>query len=267
MKNLEFPITGTKTRGVIKKFDINNPAERKKYFEAKVGDEIKHINKYLKNNTFVAFFLGKKNSGKGTYSKTVIEIFGEDKIEHVSVGDVVRDMSQKWDKKFEKTDEYKYIKGLYRGYISFEEAVDRFLGRSIEGLLPTEFILALLKHKISHLEGKSIFIDGLPRDMDQISYSLYFRDLINYRDDPDFFILIDIAEKIIEERIKTRVICPNCNMSRSTKLLLTSDIEYYDNEKKYYLICDNPDCKGKHRMVPKEGDGLGIGPVRFSGGN
>jgi len=263
MKGLEFPVIGTKAKGVGQKFDLSSPTERNKYFNAKIGEEIKAIKKYLKDgNTFVAFFLGKKNSGKGTYSKLLTEIFGEDKIAHVSVGDVVREMSSKWDKSFEKSEEYRHIKSLYRGYISFEEAVNRFLGRSTSGLLPTEFILALLKHKIAHLEGKSIFIDGLPRDLDQVSYSLYFRDLINYRDDPDLFILIDIPESVIAARIKTRVVCPKCGLSRNPKLLLSSKIDYDKKTKKFYLLCDNTDCPGMERLVPKEGDELGIEPQR-----
>ena len=263
MKGLEFPIVGTKVKNLKTKFDINDPKERKKYFDAKVGEEIKYIRKYLNGgSTFVAFFLGKKNSGKGTYSKLITEIFGEEKVAHVSVGDIVREMSGKWDKTFEKSDEYKHIKSLYRGYISFEEAINRFLGRSTSGLLPTEFILALLKHKIAHLTGKSIFIDGLPRDMDQISYSLYFRDLINYRDDPDLFVLIDIPESVIAARIKTRVVCPKCGLSRNPKLLLSSKIDYDEKAKKFYLLCDNTDCPGAERLVPKEGDELGIEPIR-----
>lgn len=254
MKGLEFPIVGTKKKGVTKKFDLSSPEGRKKYFKAKVGDEIDHIRKYLKNGTFIAYFLGKKNSGKGTYSKLFTEVFGEDKVAHVSVGDLVRDLNKK---------DYEDVEKHYRGYVSFEESIKRFEGRSTQGaLLPTEFILALLKHKISQLEGKAIFIDGLPRDMDQISYSLYFRDLINYRDDPDLFILIDIAEQIIAERIKTRVICPKCNTSRSTKLLVTSKVDYDEKTKKFYLLCDNPECPGAERMVPKEGDDLGIEPIR-----
>src|SRR4030066_2070074 len=97
MKGLEFPIIGTKVKGLIKNFDINSPSGRKDYFEVKVGDEIRHIKDYLKDNTFIVYLLGKKNSGKGTYSKLITEIFGEDKIAHVSVGDLVRETDD-WNK-------------------------------------------------------------------------------------------------------------------------------------------------------------------------
>jgi len=259
MKNLEFPITGTKIEGLDKKFDINSPAGRKEYFEAKVGDEIKQIKKYLSERTFIAYLLGKKNSGKGTYSKLFTEIFGEDKVATVSVGDLIREIDD-WDS-FKKTPKYERMKKYYRGYVSFDDAVDSLLGRSQSKLLPTEFILALLKAHIDDLQGKSIFIDGLPRDMDQVSYSLYFRDLVQYRDDPDLFVLIDIPESVIDERIKYRVICPKCQTSRNLKLLITSRVGYDQKNKKFHLECDNPNCSGAI-MVGKQGDDQGIEPIR-----
>lgn len=260
MKGLEFPIIGTKVKGLDKKFDLTSPDGRKKYFEAKVGDEIGHIKKFLDGNSFLAYFLGKKNSGKGTYAKLFTEVFGEDKIEHVSVGDLVRDVHSNWDK-FSKSEDFERLKELYRGYISFDDAVDALLGRSTEKLLPTEFVLALLKLHIEKLTGKSVFIDGLPREEDQVSYSLYFRDIVNFRDDPDTFVLIDIPEAVINERIKHRVVCPLCNTSRNKKLLITSKIEYDKKEDEFYLFCDNPNCEGA-RMEEKEGDELGIEPIR-----
>ncbi|OGM03396.1 hypothetical protein A2715_02805 [Candidatus Woesebacteria bacterium RIFCSPHIGHO2_01_FULL_39_32] len=267
MKSLEFPIIGTKVRdmpagrhGLTRKFDIESPQGRKKYFQAKVGDEIKSIEKFLnKGNTFIAYFLGKKSSGKGTYSKLLMEIFGEDKIAHVSVGDLVRETDD-WNT-FKNTKRFERLKNYYRGYVSFETIVKSLSSRSTTKLLPTEFILALLKAHIDELQGKAIFIDGLPRAMDQVSYSLYFRDIINYRQDPDFFVLIDIPESVIDERMKYRVVCPVCQTSRNIKLLITSKIEYDSKNKEFYLICDNPTCKGA-RMVRKEGDEKGLEPIR-----
>ena len=270
MRGLEFPIIGTKVsskgrqasgrKGLKKKFDLSSPRERKNYFEAKVGDEIAHIRKYFDSNSFIAYFLGKKNSGKGTYSKLFIEIFGEERIVHVSVGDLVRDVHGRW-KSFVNGKDYERLKSLYRGYISFEECEEALLGQSVTKLLPTEFILALLKLYIDKLPRKTIFIDGLPRGIDQVSYSLYFRDLINYRDDTDLFILIDIPETVIEERMKYRRVCPICQTSRNTKLLITSKVEFDDKDKDFYLVCDNPNCKGA-RMVEKEGGDLGLEAFR-----
>lgn len=263
MKNLEFPIIGTKVKGLKEKFDINSPAGRKKYYQAKVGDEVAQIKKYLKKgNTFVCYMLGKKNSGKGTYTKIVAEIFGSDKIAHISVGDLIREIDD-WDT-YKKTKEHDRAKKYYRGYISWDEAVKAHLNRSQSSLLPDEFILALLKAKIDDLQGKCLFLDGLPRNLDQVSYSLFFRDLINYREDQDIFVLIDIPESVIAERIKYRVVCPICKTSRNIKLLMTSSQEYDEKEKKFYLVCDNPDCdgSGKARMAGKQGDDQGLEPIR-----
>src|SRR3989344_175427 len=258
MKGLEFPLVGTKIPEPIIKYDLANVAVRKKYFEAKVGKEIAAISKYLKSNTFMAFLLGKKNSGKGTYSSLLREIFG-DKIATVAVGDLVREVHKNWET-YSSSVEYTQVKKLYRGYISLKEAENRLHSRSTTTLLPSEYILALLKARIASLGKKAVIIDGLPRDIDQISYSLFFRDLANYRDDPDFFVMIDTPMSVIDERIKYRVVCLKCNSSKNTKLNITQEIEYDSQAKKFYLLCDNPDCN-KNRMVPKEGDSLGIVPI------
>lgn len=261
MKGLDFPITSLKVKGLKTKYDLNSPQGRTKYFQAKVSNEVKIVKNYLKKRTFIAYMIGKKGSGKGTYSQIFGEVFGAEKIALVSVGDLVRDAFAEW-KTFKKTKDYERLKSLYRGYISFSDAENALLGKSQTKLLPTEFILALLKLRIEKLKGKTIFIDGLPREHDQVSYSLYFRDLIEYRDDPDVFVLIDIPEKVIDERIRTRVVCPKCKNTKSTKLNPTSKAGYDKKTKEFYLICDNPDCTGKERMVPKEGDDMGIEPIR-----
>ncbi|MBI2066246.1 hypothetical protein HYT60_01965 [Candidatus Woesebacteria bacterium] len=259
MKGFEFPIIGTKVSGLNKKFDLNSPSGRKQYFKAKAGDEIKHIRQFLEKGSFVAYLLGKKNSGKGTYAKLFTEIFGEEKVVHLSVGDLVREVHGNW-ARFSKSSAFDELKRIYRGYLSFDDAAGALLGRRTEKLLPTEFILALLKLKIKELGGKSVFLDGLPRESDQVSYSLYFRDLAGYTDSQDIFVLIDIPESVIDERIKYRVVCPLCNTSRNKKLLITSKIEYDLESNEFYLVCDNPTCRGA-RMQPKEGDNLGISPI------
>ena len=259
MKNLEFPIIGTKVQGLNKEFNLESPAGRKKYFEAKAGDEIEHIKRFLGNNSFISYFLGKKNSGKGTYSKLFTEIFGEKKVAHVSVGDLIREADD-W-KTFKKTDKFKRLERYYRGFVSFESAVDAHLGRSTTKLLPTEFVLALLKAHIDELHGKSIFIDGMPRETDQVSYSLYFRDLVNYRDDRDLFVLIDIPESVIEERMRYRVVCPKCQTSRNSKLLVTGNVGFDKKKKEFYIVCDNRSCGGAI-MKGKEGDEKGLAPIR-----
>ena len=70
-----------------------------------------------------------------------------------------------------------------------------------------------------------------------------------------------MPEAVVDERIKNRVVCPICQTPRSLRLLRTKEIGYDEAIKEFYLICDTPACNGA-RMVAKEGDAVGIGPLR-----
>lgn len=264
MKGFNFPIFQTKIPGVSKKFKLEDPVERRKYFEAKAGPEIEKLRDYLASNTFVGFLLGPKNSGKGTYTKLFMEAVGGEHVAHISVGDIVRGVHKDLADRERKDALIDFLGRRYRGFITVEKALDIILGRDTKTLLPTEIILALVEREIDKIGRKAIFIDGFPRSLDQVSYSLYFRALIGYRNDPDFFVFIDIPEKVIDERMKTRVVCPVCQTPRSLKLLRTRDVVYDSETRTFHLICDNPACKGrgKTRMVSKEGDELGIEAIR-----
>lgn len=240
---------------------MSDPKERRLYFRLKAGPEIKKIKKYLGKNTFIAYLLGKKNSGKGTYAKMFGEVVDGNKIDHFSIGDMIRSIDEELKDEKKKKELIGFLKRNYRGWLPFEEIIQALEKRNTKVLLPTELILALVKREIAKRKKKSIFIDGFPRDLDQISYSLFFRDLIGYRDDPDIFILIDVPEAVIDERIKWRRVCPLCQTSRNLKLLPTSKVKYDENKKEFYLICDNPNCRGAV-MLPKEGDSLGIKPIK-----
>jgi len=235
MSSFNFPIFKTKNVSVSKGFNLADPVERREYFDLKAGEEIKKIRDFLKDKTFVAYLLGKKNSGKGTYTKLFMEAVGSENISHVSVGDIIRAANQDLldsDKKDAITD---FLKANYRGFMPLEKAIEAILSRDTKTLIPTEITLALIKWEISRLNKKAVFLDGFPRDLDQISYALYFRDLINYRNDPDFFVFIDLPEAIINERMKTRVVCPICHTPRTTKLLITKEVGY-DKEKKNFIL-------------------------------
>lgn len=261
MKNLEFPIFKTKIDGLNQKFNLNDPAERKKYFAAKAGPEIEKIRKYLENNTFVGFLMGKKNSGKGTYSKLFMEAIGSDNIGHISIGDIIRDIHKALSSPEQKEELKKFLEKNYRGFHNLDEIINSIENRSQSALIPTELVLALLKYEISKRPRQAIFIDGFPRGLDQINYSLVLKDLLGYREDPDFFVFINLPETIIDERIKFRVICPICKTPRSLKLLATKEVGYDEQSNQFYLMCDNPPCN-KAKMVSKEGDELGIEPIR-----
>ena len=246
-----FPIINTKIPDLTRKFNLTDPKERQEYFEAKAGEEITKLKKYLEDNTFIAYFLGKKSSGKGTYTKLMGEIFGADKIGHISVGDLVRQVYKDINDPVKKEEIVEYLEEHYRGYISIEDAIDALVGKNQKVLLPTEFILTLLKREINKFDRKVIFIDGFPRDLDQVQYSLYFRDLANYRLDPDLFVAINIPETVLDERMRNRVVCPICQAPRNLTTFVTKEVGYDKENNKYFLKCDNKECEGA-RMIGKE---------------
>ncbi|MFH1820705.1 MAG: nucleoside monophosphate kinase [Candidatus Nealsonbacteria bacterium] len=260
---MQFAIFKTRVSGLKTKFDLNSPEERKKYFEAKAGSEIKKLREHLKKgNTFIVYLLGKKNSGKGTYSKMFAEIIDSERIDHFSIGDMIRDIDIELKDKKSRKSFVEFLEKNYRGDKSVKEIMELLQKRSTSApLLPTELILSLIKREISQREKKTLFIDGFPREMDQINFTLFFRDLVGYREDEDLFVLIDVPRAVIDERIKYRRICPKCKTSRSLKLLPSSKVGYDQKKKEFYLMCDNPKCSD-HVMVSKEGDEKGISPIK-----
>jgi len=256
----EFPVFRTKIPGLTKKFDLSTPEGRAEYFGAKAGEEIRKIKEYFKNNTFIAYLLAKKSAGKGTYTKLMREIFG-DMIAHISVGDVVRATHRVFEDESEhatRAEIVDYLRKHYRGYMSLDDVIQALIGRDTKTLLPTEFILTLVKREIDALPRSALFIDGFPREFDQVSYAFLFKDLVNYRNDPDFFIAIDIPMSVIDERMKYRVVCPVCQTPRNIKLLTTRDVGYDKGTREFYLLCD----EHAERMIVKEGDAAGIEPIR-----
>jgi len=262
----KFPVFKTKIEGVTKEFDLSDPKGRREYFDAKAGEEIKIIRDYLEDRTFIVYLLGKKNSGKGTYTKLFMEAVGSGKIAHVSVGDIVRSTDKFFTDGADQSEKKKFLDFLkknYRGFVPLEKVIKSLESRSTEKLLSTELTLALVKWGISELGRKSLFIDGFPRDLDQVSYSLFFRDLIGYRDDPDMFVFIHLPESVIDERMKYRAVCPTCQTPRNVKLFVTKEVGYDEEKKEFYLMCDNPDCSTRgERMISKEGDEKGIESIR-----
>lgn len=213
MNNILFPIHKTKIQGLKQKFNLSDPEQRKLYFEAKAGKEIEKLKKYFQKNTFISYLLGKKNSGKGTYSKMFSQIVSEDKIDHLSVGDMIRNLDNELSDDNLRNKLIEFLTKNYRGTIVLNDIISSLVNRSTSRLLPTELILTLLKRETEKRKNKTLFIDGFPRGLDQISFSLFFRDLIGFRTDADIFILINVPNQVINERIKFRRICPKCQLS------------------------------------------------------
>jgi len=260
MATLGFPVFKTRKAGGEKKYDLGTVEGRKKYFDFKAGKEIKDLRKFLKKNTFVAFMMGKKNSGKGTYTKLFGEAVGHEHILHLSVGDVVRAAHKELATPAGKKRLQRELAPIYRGVMSLADALIALDGRSMTApSVPTELILALVEREISNRgKRKAIFLDGFPRLPDQVSMSLYFRHIMGYRDDPDFFVFIDVPTSIIVERQKYRVICPVCHTPRNTKLLVTKEVGYDSSNREFYLMCDNPSCKNARCKKKSEGDDLSM---------
>lgn len=262
---MQFPVFKSKIKGLRETFDLTNPQERRKYFELKAGKEIKELRAYFqKGHTFIVYLLGKKNSGKGTYSKMFAEIVDPQRIEHFSIGDMVRRVDEELKDKKKRKELISFLEKNYRGRSSIKELLSLLEKRSTSTpLLPTELILILVKREISKKKKKTLFIDGFPRDLDQMNFTLFFRDLIGYRDDPDIFVLINVPDSVINERIKYRVVCPHCQSVRNLKLhsVAKGNVRYDNKKKKFYYVCDNPACRGT-KMVSKEGDEKGIKPIK-----
>ena len=261
---MKFDYYNSKKLSNGKSYILTDPAERRQYFEAKLGSKIDEVKEFLDHNSFVGYLLAKKQAGKGTYSKMIEEILGPERFAHISVGDVIRDFHMKLENSSDISDVLTYLKAHYRGFISIEDSLEAIKNRTTDKVsVPAELILSLLKMEIDKLGRKGLFIDGLPRTLDQISYSLYFRDLINYRDDPDFFLMINISNELIDIRMKNRVICPVCHTSKSRILSPTTNVKYDSSDKQIKFLCDNSLCSGYGiaEYVTKEGDEQGIDSI------
>jgi len=249
------------TEGSTKTFDLDSVAERRAYYQEKIGKEIEYLRDYFRENTFLAYWMAPKQAGKGTYMNGLKEIFGTDMFTHISVGDLVRAADLEFREKGKESDLYQYAVKNYRGDMHVDEAFEALSGRSTAKLVPTELVMVFLRRAIEKFEKKSLFIDGFPRNLDQVSYSLYFRELVNYRNDPDVFILINAPVTVLDERMKKRRQCLKCGNSRNLITLPTKDLGYDEKDDEYYLICDLPGCDGG-RMVAKEGDHLGLETIK-----
>lgn len=263
MKTVQFPIFKTKTEKE-QIFDLSNPKEQREYFMAKAGKEIEKLRDYLARNTFIAYLLGKKSAGKGTYIRLFMDAVGSERIAHISIGDMVRGLDAVLADKEQKAELIDFLNKNYRGFVSVDDIIKALESRDTKGLsVPDEALLALVKREISETPKKTLFIDGFPRNLDQISYSLFFRDLVDYRDDPDLFVLIDVPEAVIDERIRYRVVCPKCQSVNNFKLYPPAKecIRYDEEKKEFYFVCSRLGCK-EVRMVSKEGDDLGIKAIK-----
>ncbi|MCK4891060.1 MAG: hypothetical protein KAS78_00175, partial [Candidatus Pacebacteria bacterium] len=128
---MEVPVCKTKMEGVNQEFDLSDPAEREKYFKTKAGKEIEKLRTFFKEKgSFIAYLLGKKNAGKGTYSKMFTEVIGKEYIKHISIGDMVREVEEEMQDKNKKKEIEKYLRKNYRGFVSIDDVLKSFADRN-----------------------------------------------------------------------------------------------------------------------------------------
>lgn len=241
-------------------YDLSNPVDRLAYLESEVGDEIVAIKKYLEKNSFIAYMLAKKQAGKGTYATMLREVLGEDKISHLSVGDIVREAQQKVGTEKGLEEIKTWFNTNYSGGFRIDDLIEMLMNHEFAKYFPTGMIISLLEKAIHDSKGKALLIDGFPRTIAQIENTLNFADLIDYRPDPDFFVHIECPEEVILERYKGRRVCSKCGTSRNISLLPTPTVSYDEGSGEYVLHCDNPSCNN-NPLVKKEADDLGYEAV------
>lgn len=126
-------------------------------------------------------FIAPPAAGKGTQSKFVSNEYS---LEHISTGDLLREVATKEDE-FSKSVQEKMSKGM---------------------LISDDIILNLIKEKIKDKNG--FIFDGFPRTLVQAEA---FDDLLSELNQKiDYVIYLKIAEDIARERIVGRMVCPSC---------------------------------------------------------
>ena len=124
MKDIQFSIFKTKIDDSSKKFDLTDFNQRQVYFEFKAGKEIKKLREYLKEKTFIVYFLGKKNSGKGTYAKMFKEVVDKDRVEHFSIGDMIRELDSIWENEDKKKELVSFLEKNNRGFLALDKVLE-----------------------------------------------------------------------------------------------------------------------------------------------
>lgn len=164
-------------------------------------------------------------AGKGTQSELICNSYN---INHISTGDLLREITK-------KNDEFS---------LSVKEKMEKGL------LISDDIILKLIKDEI--INSNNNIFDGFPRNLEQAkAFDLMLKE-INQK--IDYVIYMDIDKEILEKRISSRYVCPNCNSvysfnepdhecsKCSVKLIKRKDdtLEVYENRYKVYEESTKP---------------------------
>ena len=240
----------------------NQKQRREEFFQKRVGNKLKSLKDYLGRKEFVAFFLAKKQAGKGTYAKILSELTN-DKIVHVAVGDLVREAEKKVKDKKTRPEFIKNLKKYYKGDKSLDKVAEEFANqtKSLQ-LLPTDVVMALIEQAIEKNRGHAIILDGFPRSVEQVAMAAKMQADFGKRGLPSLFVEVNCPREVLKARNVHRRACPICQDPKNIKLLVTDKIEYDKKTGEFHLVCDRPECKGA-RMVAKQGDIEGMKKREF----
>lgn len=235
---------------------------RKEFFQKRIGKKLKSLRDYLGQKEFVAFFLAKKQAGKGTYAKILTDLTS-DKIVHVAVGDLVRDAEKQVKDEKARPEFIKNLNKYYKGKRGLDEVAEEFANqaKSLQ-LLPTDVVMALVEQAIEKNRGKGIILDGFPRSVEQVAVAAKMQADFEARGLPSLFVEVNCPKEVLKARNVHRRACPICQEPKNIKGLLTDKIEYDEKTGDFHLICNRPECQGA-RMIAKQGDVEGMKKREF----
>lgn len=237
-----------------------HPNDPKKFFRERLGDKFEKFVKFSGEKNFVAFFLAKKNAGKGRYSNILMNLT-DGNIAHISVGDLYRNAVRMSHEPEGKKELERIFATYYHGKESLERLIKMLQEVDIKTLLPTDLILSLLEDAIAKREGKSIIVDGFPRTLDQVEVALQMKKDFEAKGRPAVFVEINCPDPVLLERQKSRRVCPKCANPKGIKLDLSDSIEYDEQSGEFHLTCNNPQCGGA-RLIKKQGDDVSFDDLR-----
>lgn len=131
---------------------------------------------------------GPPGGGKGTYSSRISENYN---IPHIATGDIFRREVERESKLGSKIEKY-----MERGQ-----------------LVPDETVIDVMKKRLSESDCEDGFIlDGFPRTLKQAKALKKVTDL-------DLVINLNVAEKVVVNRLSNRRVCKSCGEIYNTKFL------------------------------------------------
>lgn len=152
-------------------------------------------------------------AGKGTVAKYLCDKYG---YVSISTGDMLREEAKK----------NKKLKAVME------------TGK----LVSDDIVFDLLKAKLNKLDDTPYILDGFPRTVNQ---AFMYDELIrNIGKDLGVVIYLDIDKEELKERVVSRLICPNCKTSYSTR-----NKEFFPKNEN---MCDNCNVQLVHRDDDKE---------------